>query len=209
MPNLLQIQPAMRQILPSHAVVHVIDDDQVFCEAVSFILNAADYEVQLYQSAEHFLSCYVPQPLQCAIVDLRMPGMSGLELQNNLIRRRQSLPLVIISAYGQTPDIVQAMRRGADNYLEKPIDEGELLNAIRAAIAKDFENKQRNLRRDQALWQLSERERQVADLFIEAKSTIEIAHILGISPKTVERHRVNIFEKTNVDSVPALIRLML
>ena len=101
------------------------------------------------------------------------------------------------------------MRRGADNYLEKPIDEGELLNAIRAAIAKDFENKQRNLRRDQALWQLSERERQVADLFIGAKSTIEIAHILGISPKTVERHRVNIFEKTNVDSVPALIRLML
>jgi FixJ family two-component response regulator len=209
MPNLLQTQPAMRQSQPSRAVVHVIDDDFTFCEAVTFILETAGYEARVYQSAEHFLSCYVPQPLQCAIVDLRMPGMSGLELQNDLIRCRQSLPLVIISAYGQTPDIVQAIRKGADNYLEKPVEECELLSAIHAAIAKDHETKQRNLRRDTALWQLSDRERQVADLFVEAKTTIEIAHILGISPKTVERHRVNIFEKTNVDSVPALIRLML
>jgi FixJ family two-component response regulator len=190
-------------------VVHLIDDDQVYCDAIAFLLEHAGLTVYVYDSAEQFLANYEPCHLQCAIVDLRMPGMNGLELQNDLLQRRQQLPLIIVSAYGKTPEIVHAIRSGAVNFLEKPVKEASLLSAVRDAIASDRENKRRSLHRNQALWRLSDRERQVLDLFVAAKTTIEIAHILGISPKTVEKHRISIFDKTNADSVPALIRLVL
>jgi two-component system response regulator TtrR len=152
---------------------------------------------------------YRPQVVECIVLDLRMPDMTGIELQAILSQRHCCPPVVILSAYSETSDIVQAVKNGAVDYLVKPVDEQILIRQVTAALNQDHENKRRQGDVSQRLSRLSDREREVMDLFMQATTTIALAHILKISPKTVEKHRAKIFEKMEVNSIPALIRLVL
>jgi FixJ family two-component response regulator len=191
------------------AVVHIIDDDTDFLAALDLQLQSFGLTVISYFSAEQFLVMYQPQEVECIVLDLRMPGMTGLELQTILGQRHCCPPVVILSAYSETPDIVRAIQNGAIDYLVKPVDEQILIRQVTEALNQDRDNKRRQGNVSQRLSRLSEREREVMDLFMQATTTIALAHILKISPKTVEKHRARIFEKMEVNSIPALIRLVL
>jgi two-component system response regulator DctR len=188
--------------------VHLIDDDPNFLDALAAQCQSAGYSVERYFSAEHFLETYKPRDAECILLDVRMPGMNGLELLSVLDERRCTAPLLVISAYARTPEIVSAIQRGAIDYLVKPIDEVTLLSKVAEAISRDCALKQRCGDLAKRLWTLTAREREVMELLMEAKNTLQIAHHLGISPKTVEKHRAHIFDKLNIDNVPALIRLV-
>jgi two-component system response regulator TtrR len=199
----------MHRLPQIERVIHVVDDDPNFCMVLKAQFTAHGTAVEIYKSADHFLSSYQPHEIECAVVDLKMPGMTGLDLQEALRRRFHDLPLVIVSAYGKTTDIVQAVRNGAIDFLEKPVDLSILNDTVQAALERDRRRKQSQATRDQAVWKLSVRERQVLELFLDARTTVEIARELGISPKTVEKHRLRIFEKTGFNSIPELMKVFL
>lgn len=188
--------------------VHVIDDDPHYLEALACQLQGAGYSVERYFSAEHFLETYKPRDTECVLLDVRMPGMNGLELLAVLEDRRCAAPLLVVSAYAKTPEIVSAIQRGALDYLVKPVDEYTLIGKVAEALDHDLQNKKQCGDLARRLWTLTAREREVMEMLMEAKNTLQIAHQLGISPKTVEKHRAHIFDKLNIDNVPALIRLV-
>lgn len=188
--------------------IHIIDDDPDFLETLACQLQSAGYATERYFSAEHFLATYRPRGNECILLDVRMPGMSGLELLKQLVERRVYSPLLVLSAYAQTPQIVSAIHRGPIDYLIRPVDEVTLSTKVADALSRDRELKHQTGDLSQRLWSLTSREREVMELLVEAKNTLQIAHKLGISPKTVEKHRAHIFDKLNIDNVPALIRLV-
>ncbi len=188
--------------------VHLIDDDCHFLQVAGSVLECADLRVERYPSAERFLTTHSVHDSDCVLLDMRMPNMTGIELLTTLRSNHESIPVLMLSAYSDTAGVVQAMQNGASDYLVKPIDEQELLRKVSAALHRNWSEKQRQADAFQRLSSLSEREREVMDLFAAAKTTRQVANELGISPKTVEKHRLNIFEKLNIDSVPALIRLL-
>jgi two-component system response regulator FixJ len=190
-------------------VVHLVDDDDQFLASLQLQLRSFDLTVEAFHSAECFMATYRPRPVECILLDLRMPGMTGIELQSVLRQRHCCPPIVILSAYAETPEIVRAVQNGAIDYLVKPVDESVLIARVRAALAKDEETKRRRGHVWKRLSRLSEREREVMELFIEAKTTIQIAHLLAISPKTVEKHRANIYEKLEANSIPEVMLLVL
>jgi FixJ family two-component response regulator len=194
---------------PLTGTVHLVDDDEQFRTGLSLLLRSNGLTVETYCSAEHFLSVYRPKAVECLLVDLRMPGMNGLDLQRELLARYVATPLIIISAFAETTSVVKAVRGGAIDFIEKPIEETVLVAKVHAALELDRSDKQRRGNLTFRLSQLTEREREVLDLFVDAKTTVSVARILGISPKTVEKHRLKIFDKLDVASVPELIRLVL
>ena len=188
--------------------VHIVDDDDHFRSALALLLETAGFEIATYRSAEHFLSIYYPRDVECLLLDLRMSGLSGIEMQPELAQRHIHLPVILISAFAETPSVVVAMRNGAIDFVEKPIEESLLLDKVDAAMAFDRRQKSDNSDLHVRLHRLSDRERQVMNGFLEAKTTLEIARELGISPRTIEKHRLRIFEKLHVGSVPELMCLM-
>jgi two-component system response regulator FixJ len=189
--------------------VHVVDDDPHFRTGLGLLLESAGLCVEYYQSAEHFLSTFRRRPPECLLLDLRMTGISGLELQQEMTQRRIDAPVIVVSAFAQTASVVQAVQNGALDFLEKPIEEDRLLEKVRTALARDAEQAVTRDQLSACLGRLTDREREVMDHLIAAKTTREAARDLGISPKTVEKHRIHIFEKLGVDSVPGLIRKVL
>lgn len=139
---------------------------------------------------------------------MRMPGMNGVELLKALKSYHVHMPVLMLSAYQDTSGVVSAMQNGTVDYLVKPINEQELLSKVSSALHKNWSEKQLSADVQHRLHSLSDREREVMELFVAAKTTRQVAHALEISPKTVEKHRLNIFDKLNVDSVPAMIRLL-
>ena len=188
--------------------VHVIDDDRRFLDVVEYSLQGAEIHAACYASAEHFLSMYESHDADCVLLDLRMPIMNGHGLLDALRENRVAPPVLMLSAYSDTPDIVRAIQGGAIDYLLKPIDEHDLHAKVIAALYKNWSDKQRHGDLFRRLQSLSAREREVMQLFAAAKTTTQVAHLLDISPKTVEKHRLRIFEKLDIDSVPSLIRLL-
>lgn len=189
--------------------VHVIDDDSTVQQVIALWLSRAGLTAKAYLSAEQFLATYQPSDVECLLLDMRMPGMSGLDLQDILTAHQVHSPLVIISAIGDTATAVQAMHKGAIEFLEKPIDEQRLLRAVNEALAIDRKAKRQTAELTDRIGQMSPREREILALLVAAKTTQEIADALAIGATTVEKHRDRIFEKLSVDNVPALIRLML
>ncbi len=205
-PPLTVCAPGPRVQCDAH--VHLLDGDSQFRKCVSQQLAAQRFGVIDYMSADHFMASYEPQDVECILIDLHLPGIPALELQTLLRSRYILSPVIMMSDRAGTADIVLAIQRGAADFLEKPIPEHMLTAKVGAAIAKDREVKSRRGAVERRLGQLTDREREVMNLLIAAKTTIEAAHRLGISPKTVEKHRVRVFDKLNVASVPALIRLV-
>lgn len=195
----------------SESVVFVVDDEPRMCTSLALLLKSAGYRTETFGSAEAFLNGYDPGSPGCLILDLCMDGMSGLDLQKEFRQRGIRIPHIIISGFAEVPSVVQAMKHGAMDVLEKPFRSEVLLDRVREAIRRDEEARRENSRHTRAralLERLSDREREVMRLLVEGKHTKTIARELGISPKTVHAHRARVLEKTHVESVVELVQLV-
>ena len=191
--------------------VHVVDDDRAVRDSLRWLLEGEGLHVRTWESAEAFLAAYSDETAACAVVDIRMPGMSGLDLQEALLRRNARLPLVFVTAHGEVPLAVTAMRRGAIDFVEKPFDDEQLVEAVRRALA--FRGRLASLEAAPSLLQaraagLSRRERDVLAAVVDGKSSKAIGTALGIATKTVEAHRERIMAKLGAYSLPELVRLV-
>ena len=199
--------------------VFVIDDDEAVCDALGMLLRASGVRVETFNSAQAFLNIYRPQRAGCLLLDIRMPGMSGLDLQDELHKRRYAIPIIFLTGHGDVPLAVRALKRGAIDFIEKPHEEERLVLAVANALHADAER-----RRDQwkaapssttssdlsaRLATLSEREREVMEHMLACKLTRQIAETLCISVKTVEFHRARIREKLGAVSQAHLLSLFI
>jgi RNA polymerase sigma factor (sigma-70 family) len=195
----------------SEPVVMVIDDDEGMRQSLLWLLKSVGLPALGYPSAEAFLAALDPDQPGCLVLDVRMPGMSGLELQEKLVAMGAALPVIIVTGHGDIPMAVRAMKAGAIDFLEKPFNNQQLLErisaALRTAAAAHSEQRRRRDLRDR-LASLSPREREVALLVAAGKQNKVIAFELGISPKTVEIHRHNAMEKLQAASAAELGRML-
>ena len=194
-------------------VVYIVDDDPQVCESLSLLVRSAGMEAKTSSSAEAFLAgCdEMPNVPKCMILDVRMPGISGLGLQQMLAARNQTMPIIMISGCADIPMAVQAMSAGALDFLEKPFSRRALLTRIQEAIGQDANARHQYARKAEIasrVDRLSTRQREVLYLLIDGKHSKQIAGELGIGEKTVAKHRAGVLEKMQVDSVVELVRLM-
>jgi RNA polymerase sigma factor (sigma-70 family) len=198
-------------VIPEGAKVFIVDDDPVFSTSLLRLLRAAGISAEAFGSARELLARAVSEGPACALVDLRMPEVDGLELQDALDRTARKLPVIFISGAGEVSDSVKAMRAGAIDFLTKPVNEAQLLDAINRALAEDErQREERRLRADarQRLNRLTPRETQVCHLVAQGLLNKQVAAELGLSEPTVKAHRQQVMSKLKVDSVAALVRLV-
>jgi two-component system response regulator FixJ len=193
----------------TNATVFIVDDDQAILESMRMLIETVGMSVQTFSSGTDFLESY-DAAAGCVILDVRMPGMSGLELQAEILKRKMDIPVIFVTGYGDIPMAVQAITAGAVDFIEKPFRDQVLLDAINKAIRKD--SKQRRSmqgRRDfeERCKLLTAREQQVMDLLMVGKSSKKIAVELNISTKTVDFHRQHLMDKMAVDSIVKLLQL--
>jgi two-component system, LuxR family, response regulator FixJ len=194
------------------ATVFVIDDDASVRDSINLILSLKGMRTQLFSSAEDFLEAYRPEWRGCILTDLQMPGMSGLDLQQALHERGILLPVVVLTAHGDVPTTRVAMKGGAFDFLEKPINDEVLLDVLKNAIREDIHRHAAESAEDalrSRLARLTPREREVLDLLVEGLSHREIAARLTISPRTVEVYKARMMEKMQCRSLAELIRAAL
>ena len=192
--------------------VFVIDDDSAVRKALGRLLRAAGFRTTAFASAEEFLARLHPDAPACVVLDVRMPGMSGLDLQAELAARRIEIPVLIVTGYAEVALAVRAMKGGAFDFIEKPFSDQALLDRIRAAVALDEESRRHRAARQEVaarLRLLTARERDVLTRVVTGKSNKVIAAELQLSTKTVEVHRSHVMEKLKADSLADLIRLSL
>jgi two-component system response regulator FixJ len=198
--------------MPSEGAVHVIDDDDAMRESLAFLLKAAKVDVLAYDSADAFLTKLQDVKGGCIVTDVRMPGMSGLDLLKRLRELKNDIPIIVITGHGDVPLAVEAMKCGASDFLEKPFDDDVLLAAVRRALSKDAASQEDHALRAavaQRLESLSARERQVLEGLIAGHPNKTIAYDLGISPRTVEIYRANVMTKMEAGSLSELVRMAL
>jgi RNA polymerase sigma factor (sigma-70 family) len=198
--------------MKKNSVVMVVDDDAGVRNAMRILLKSVGLESVLYPSAQEFLAAYQPSQPGCLVLDIRMPGMSGLELQQQLNIRGAVIPVIFMTGHGDIPMAVEAMQHGAFDFLQKPFRDQDLLDRIQRAIQKDGELRQslgEHTRIKAHLESLTAREREVLDLMTQGKQNKQIAQELGISPRTIEIHRARVMEKMEAQSVAELVRMML
>lgn len=196
--------------------VFVVDDDAAVCDALRMLLRTAGMSVETFRSATSFLKAYRQGRAGCLVLDIRMPGMTGLDLQDELHKRRISIPIVFLTGHGDVPLAVRALKKGAVDFIEKPHEEERLVLAVLNALRIDLDRRRQANRHDNSsgdlatrLATLSEREREVLDRILEGKQTRQIAGELSISVKTVEFHRARIREKLAVGSLAQLFKLFM
>lgn len=190
--------------------VFVVDDDASMLRALSRMLTLAGYVVEAFASAPEFLARHQPSVRGCVLADLRMPHMSGLELQAALVRSGHPLPVIFLTAHGDIPTSVHAMKGGAEDFLTKPVQKDRLLTAVQRALAQDAATFRQDARRRELKRQfdiLTPREREVLALVITGKLNKEIAGELGAAEGTIKAHRASIMEKFQVHSPVELGRL--
>ena len=194
------------------STVFVVDDDQAMRNSLKWLIESVGVRVESFASADEFLAGYQPGRSGCLVLDVRMPGMSGLDLQEYLVEHNIQIPAVIITGHGDVPMAVRAMKSGAIDFIEKPFNDEVLLDAIRRAIA--YEEQQRshyseNLRIKERLAHLTPREHEVMEMVTDGRSNKEIANSLGVSAKTIEAHRARVMEKMQAGSLAELVRMAL
>jgi two-component system response regulator FixJ len=192
--------------------IYIVDDDPAVRDAIRCLVESVGFKAETFSSAAEFLNAYRPDMVGCVILDVRMAGMSGLALQEELVRRGSQLPIIIITGHGDIPMAVQAVKRGALDFLEKPFRNQTLLDRINEALKLDAARKEQEAQRvliESRLAMLTASEREVLEFLIEGKTSKEIARKLDLSPRTVETHRAHIMEKIGANSVPELVRLIL
>ena len=199
-------------LIPKKGTVYVVDDDEGVRDSLQWLLEGKDYRVRCYDSAETFLSRYDPREVACLIVDIRMGGMTGLELQDRLIERRSPLPVVFITGHGDVPMAVSTMKKGAMDFIQKPFQEEALLSLVERMLEQareSFNAHQNTASREALLAKLTSREAQVLERIVAGRLNKQIADDLGISIKTVEAHRANIMEKLGANTVADLLKIAL
>jgi len=191
-------------------VVFIVDDDEAICESLRLLIEDIGLEVRTFPGAQQFLSQYEPSQSGCLVLDVRMSGMSGLELQSRLRELGLEIPTILITGHADVPMAVEAMKGGAVDFIEKPFRDQVLLDGIQKAIALDAAIRRRRKETHNVqsrIRLLTQREREVMDRLVAGKTNKSIALELGISQKTVDFHRANVLEKIGVDSVVELVRL--
>ena len=193
--------------MQSDVAIYIVDDDEAIRDSLSFLMQSVGLNETCFASAHAFLDGYDASKPGCLILDVRMPDMSGLDLQRILNEKQIQIPVVIITGHGDVPIAVRAMKAGAMDVLEKPFNDQALLDAITNAITKSneaFEEQNSRAKLKNRAEHLSPREREIMDLLILGNGSKKIATKLGISPKTVDVHRIHIMEKMEVKSIVEL-----
>ena len=190
--------------------VFVVDDDQAMRSSLKWLIESVGMAVETYDSADAFIRNYYPGRAGCLLLDVRMPGMSGLELQEHFLEHQIKIPIIIITGHGDVPMAVRAMKAGAVDFIEKPFNDELLLESIRNALQLDVE--QRSMQTERAeiatrLAHLTPREHEVMDMVTDGRSNKEIAVTLGVSAKTVEANRARVMEKMEADSLADLVKM--
>lgn len=196
----------------AQGTIYIVDDDEAVRDSLRWLLEANGYRVKCYSGGEQFLEAYDSEQIGVLIADVRMPGMSGLELQEALIERQAPLPIVFITGHGDVPMAVSTMKKGAIDFLEKPFNETDLRNIVARMLDDAAERvNQAMIQKSQeaVLARLTAREQQVLERIVAGRLNKQIAGDLSISIKTVEAHRANIMEKLEVTTVADLMKIAL
>ena len=198
--------------MASEGMVHVVDDDDAMRDSLAFLLDCAGLEVRTYESALAFLDHVESMERGCIVTDIRMPGMSGLELVQRLNAEGISDPVIVITGHGDIPLAVEAMKAGVSDFIEQPFGDDHLLGAIRTDLARRSGHRQEEKERKriaERIDSLSQREREVLDGLVDGKPNKIIAFDLGISARTVEIYRANLMTKMQAGSLSELVRMAL
>jgi two-component system, LuxR family, response regulator FixJ len=199
--------------MPSETgIVHIIDDDEALRDSLTFLLRAAGFQVTSYASAAAFLNTLPAPGLSCIISDVRMPGLSGIDLLRRLKELGVRMPVIVVTGHGDVPLAVEAMKFGAVDFLEKPFDDEVLLASVRSALqlqAGQVGQQAERAEIEKRLAALSPRERDVLDGLVAGRANKQIAFDLGISPRTVEIYRANLMAKMKAESLSELVRMAL
>ena len=196
----------------SEQTVFIVDDESTLRDSLRFLLESIRLRIETFDSAEAFLGSYTPDRAGCLVLDVRMPGLSGPELMDQLNRIGASIPIIFLSAHGDVPLTVRAMKGGAFDFLQKPYNNQEFLDRVRQALALDLSNRSQRKRLDDhstKLASLTLRERQILERVVDGQSNKLIARELGISYKTVEAHRSRLMRKMGAASFAELLQQVL
>ncbi|MGK0271820.1 MAG: two-component system response regulator FixJ [Cocleimonas sp.] len=193
-------------------LVHIVDDDDAVRDSLLELLKSVDMKAVGFQSADLFLAGFNPNIAGCLVLDIRMPGMSGLDLQKKLHEMDSILPIIFITGHADVPMAIEAMKYGAVEFIQKPFREQELLDCINSTMNNARKSHDRNIEKKQIIERLNsltEREKEALELLSEGYPNKIIADKMGISQRTVENHRANLLEKMEAKSTAALIKLLL
>ena len=196
--------------MAAEPTVFVVDDDVAMRESTRFLVESVGLLVETFERAQDFLERYDPNRPGCLVLDVRMPEVSGLELQERLVEYGANIPVILITGYGDVPMAVRAMRNGALDFIEKPFSDQHLIDRIQEAIERDRVCRNDRMDRESVsvrMSALSARENQVLDRVVDGKANKVIAAELGLSPKTIEVHRARLMKKLRVGSLAELVRL--
>ena len=192
--------------------VFVVDDDEAVRDSIRWLLASSNYKVELFDSGESFMTHYQPDQVGVLLLDVRMNGMSGLEVQDHLIARKSDLPIIMLTAYGDVQMAVTALKKGAVDFIEKPFDHAALRQLVEKMLVEAVRRRSQNEREligRQKMAKLTPRERQVLERIVSGRLNKQIADDLGISIKTVEAHRASIMDKTASGTVADLMRVVM
>ena len=198
--------------MPREDIVYAVDDDREFLASLRSILEAADFQVRAFNAARELLDQIELRPRSCIVSDIRMPGMDGIALQREIARREFRIPFVFVTGYGDVPLAVDAMKSGAIDFIEKPIDDSLLIDGVNRALEESrtlWERIGAERRAQELLATLSAREMEVFELLSQGLQNAEVSTRLGISPRTVEVHRANLYRKLDIRNLAAVVRIAL
>jgi len=196
----------------SKSTVYIVDDDQAIRHAMELLMRSVGLDYEIFHSGDDFLSNHSNDRAGCLVLDIRMPGLGGLELQEKLNESGSTLPVIFITGHGDVPMAVEAMQKGAVDFIQKPFRDQELLDRIGEALKTDQERRSAREEKTEVLIRiekLTNRERQVLDLVVTGKPNKVIAYELGVSQRTVEIHRARVMEKMQAKSLADLVRMHL
>lgn len=197
---------------PEKGTVFIVDDDDAVRRAMQLLMRSVGLPSETFSSADEFLERFVPDLAGCLVLDIRMPGLGGLELQDRLLKLRSSLPVIFITGHGDVPMAVEAMQKGAFDFIQKPFRDQELLERVNDALSVDQRRRTTDARRAEVLARLeklTKREQEVMRLVVSGKPNKVIAFDLGVSQRTVEIHRARVMEKMQARSLADLVRMTL
>ena len=190
------------------AIIHIVDDDEPTRVAMRRLLTAEGLEARVYGSASEFLERFNPDAPGCIILDVRLPGLSGLDLQARLVKREDALPIVFLTGHAEVPDSVRAIQSGALDFLVKPVDGSVLVAAVQRALERNREDRMVRARRHEILTKyerLTDREKEVFAHLVRGQLNKQVAADLNISERTIKQHRARIYSKLDTDSMAGLV----
>ncbi len=202
----------MAETKEAKPIVFIVDDDDAVRESLEFLMKSIDQPAESFASAQEFLDAYDQDKPGCLLLDIRMPGMSGLELQEKLDEMHAVIPVIFITGHGDVPMAVNAIKAGAADFIQKPFRDQELIDRIKEVLEDDAENRADRLEKSEVIKRmetLTERENEVMEQVVAGKANKVVAIDLNVSQRTVEIHRANVMEKMKAKSLAQLVRLVM